>query len=81
MVAGLMTWAVAIVIGGALSWISVGRMIDGTGAWSAFLGAVLGLGAAIIGGMFGASLGSRSSGTTYTSQDRTDPLSAPPLGR
>jgi hypothetical protein len=83
MVAGIMTWAVALVIGGALSWISVGRMVDGAGAWSGFVGAVLGLGAGIIGGMFGASLGSRSSGSSFTSQDRTDrsdPMTMPPIG-
>lgn len=85
MVAGLMTWAVAIVIGGALSWISVGRMVDGTGAWSAFVGAVLGLGAAILGGVFGSTFGGSLSSGTYRSpdvpdrSDRIDPM-APPIG-
>lgn len=66
-VAGIMTWAVAIVIGGALSWISLRGMIGGTGAWSAFVGAVLGLGAAIVGGMFGSMIVSRS--TSFTTHD------------
>ncbi len=78
--AGIMTWAVALVLGGALSGITLGRMLGETGAWSAFIGALLGLGAAIVGGAFGASLGGRARGSFTTgSPDRTEPLSARPL--
>lgn len=60
MVAGAMTWAVTIVLGGlgGLTLASV-AMIPGatSGAWAAFLGILLGLGAAVLGGAFGASLG------------------------
>jgi len=57
--AGVMTWAVALVIGGALGGFSLTQRLDGTAAWSAFVGALLGLVAAIAGGAFGTTLRGR----------------------
>lgn len=62
--AGVMTWAVTLVIGGAFQGFAMGAQI-GRGTWAPFLGALLGLGAAIIGGAFGATLG-RSTATQFT---------------
>ena len=72
--AGVMTWAVALVLGGMLSGVSLTMRLDGAGAWSAFLGALLGLGAAMLGGAFGATLGRAGR------PERTEPLAASPLG-
>jgi len=55
-VAGIMTWAVSLVLGGALQGFTMVQRFDSTGgAWAAFLGVTLGLGAAIVGGAIGAS--------------------------
>lgn len=80
--AGVMTWAVALVLGGVLSGIAVVRGVDGTGAWSAFVGALLGLGAAIVGGAFGATFGGSSRGVTTgtTTPDRNEPFMPRPAG-
>lgn len=67
-IAGVMTWAVAITIGGLLSSIGIARLGEG-GAWTAFFGAVLGLGAAILGGGFGSLIHGSSRGS-YTTTDR-----------
>ncbi len=59
-VAGGMTWAVAVVLGGLFGTALGESMIvrlGSAGAWSAFLGMSLGLGAAMIGGMLGATRG------------------------
>jgi hypothetical protein len=67
-----MTWAVAITIGGLLSATGVTR-IGENGAWTAFLGAVLSLGAAILGGGFGSLLSGSSRGA-YSTRDREGSL-------
>lgn len=71
--AGVMTWAVALVLGGLISGFSLMQRLDGAGAWSAFFGALLGLGAAIVGGAFGATIAGAERA------ERTEPLSASPL--
>lgn len=73
--AGVMTWAVSLVLGGVLSGVAFMRGTDGGDAWSAFFGALLGLGAAILGGAFGATLGR----TSPTSADRGEPLTSRPI--
>jgi len=56
--AGVMTWAVALVLGGALQGIAISRgHVALGGAWTAFLAALISLGGAIFAGTFGASLG------------------------
>ncbi len=57
MIAGIMVWAVGLVIGGLVTGVTLGTQLNGGGAWSAFFGALLGLGAAILGGMIGARIG------------------------
>ena len=54
--AGLMTWAVVIVLGTVFQGLTMMRAIGGSGAWAAFFGAVLSLVAAALGGSFGARL-------------------------
>lgn len=56
-VAGIMVWAVGLVIGGLATGVALGTRLNEGGAWSAFFGALLGLGAAIIGGLFGSRIG------------------------
>jgi hypothetical protein len=60
-VAGVMTWAVAVVVNGALGGIALGApasmRLESTSAWAAFFGIVLALGAAIFGGVMGATRG------------------------
>jgi hypothetical protein len=68
MVAGAMTWAVAIVVGGMFGNIvgeTLATRVSTSGVWAAFLGILLGLAAAMLGGVLGATrgLGSRPSGT------------------
>ena len=58
--AGLMTWAVSLVLGGAASAFVMRGPLE-HGAWSAFFGALIGLAAAILGGSFGATLGRSAS--------------------
>lgn len=74
MVAGAMTWAVAVVIGGALGGVplagAAASELGASGAWAAFFGVLLGLGAALIGGAFG----SRRSAGDY---EHEDPLMSP----
>jgi len=73
--AGVMTWAVSLVIGGALSGFTLTQRLDGTAAWSAFVGALLGLIAAIAGGAFGATLRGGERG------ERVEPMApASPVG-
>jgi hypothetical protein len=74
MAAGVMTWAVAITIGGVLSATGMAR-IGENGAWAAFFGALLSLGAALVGGGFGAMIGGSSRGT-YITEDRGGPITA-----
>jgi hypothetical protein len=66
--AGVMTWAVSLVIGGAASAFVMGAQLN-RGAWSAFFGALIGLGAAIVGGSFGATIG----------RSTAAPLAGPPI--
>lgn len=56
MVAGALTWAVAVVIGGAAFGgmaLAGATRVGTSGAWAAFFGILLGLGAALAGGAFG----------------------------
>lgn len=66
--AGVMTWAVALVLGGVLSGFSLTQRLEGTAAWSGFFGALLGLAAAVVGGAFGATL------RTGVPRERIEPL-------
>jgi hypothetical protein len=59
--AGVMTWAVALVLGGTLQGVSL-MEIGPTGAWAAFFAALLGLAAAIAGGAAGSSIGRPTAG-------------------
>jgi len=59
MVAGIMTWAVALALGATLTGATLSQRFESTGAWAGFLGAILGLGAAIVGGALGSTLGGR----------------------
>lgn len=68
--AGIMTWALTLVLGGAGLGFAMGAQLT-YGAWSAFIGAVLGLGAAIVGGSVGATLGRSTSAG--------QPLTGPPI--
>jgi len=54
MVAGGMTWAFAIAIGEVLGSAVAVTRLGSTGLWSAFFGMLLGLGAAMFGGLLGA---------------------------
>lgn len=60
--AGVMTWAVSLAFGGALSsqGLAWTTRTASTGAWAAFFGALLGLGAAVIGGIVGTGMGRSS---------------------
>jgi hypothetical protein len=59
--AGVMTWAVALVLGGTFAFQGLtAERVASTGVWAAFFGALLGLGAAIIGGMVGTTFGRSS---------------------
>ncbi len=56
MIAGTMTWAVVVAIGRALGGFALagaGLRLGASGAWAAFFGVLLGLGAALIGGAIG----------------------------
>ncbi len=55
--AGIMTWAVTLVLGAVFEGLAMTRGIGGTGAWAGFIGALISLVAAVLGGAFGASLG------------------------
>jgi FtsH-binding integral membrane protein len=86
--AGVMTWAVALVLGGSLSGFALAQRFDGAGVWSVFLGALLALGAAVLGGGFGASLGRTRSAlgsgtpmTPVTPGPTAAPLDRPDLAR
>lgn len=71
--AGIMVWAVGLVLSGFVTGLALGAPLAGSGAWSAFFGALLGLAAAIIGGMFGSRIGrARGSLTGATTADVTD---------
>ena len=60
--AGLMTWAVVVVLGNVFQGLAMMRAIGGSGAWAAFFGAVISLVAAALGGSFGARLNTSSAG-------------------
>lgn len=67
MVAGVMTWAVVLVLGGILN-IAVPRGVE-LNAWLAFFGAILTLGVAAAGGAFGASLARSTRGDVTRTPD------------
>lgn len=52
--AGILTWAVVLVLGGLF--LQLGGGLTRLGAWSVFIGDILSLGAAIAGGIFGTQL-------------------------
>jgi hypothetical protein len=70
--AGVMTWAVVLVIGGVFQGLTATRGLSGSSAWAVFIGALVSLIAAIIGGSFGGRLGRSSTGTFTTPPDTTD---------
>jgi hypothetical protein len=70
-VAGIMTWAVALALGGTLTGATLGQRFASMGAWAGFVGALLGLGAAIVGGAVGSTLGGRGRTTTTTTTGTT----------
>lgn len=74
--AGVMTWAVTLALGGALSGLAVVRSIEG-GAWSAFVGALLGLVVAMLGGAYGATLGRRGTHATPMRPEHTEVYGTP----
>jgi hypothetical protein len=60
--AGVMTWAVALVVGAISHGVVIGRDVTTEAvAWTGFFAALLGLGAAVGGGIFGVSLRERQS--------------------
>ncbi len=68
--AGVMTWAASLVLGGAMAGLTTMQRSESTGAWAGFFGALLALGAAILGGAAGASLG----------RSRRPPVTTGPIG-
>jgi len=77
--AGVMTWAVALALGGIAQQgtAMIMRGFDSSGVWAGFLGAVISLAAAIVGGAFGASLG----GSAREPGGRIEPMSGQPMAR
>ena len=67
MAAGVMTWAVALVFGAVFQGLTLTRALGGPGAWAPFIGAAVSLIAAMIGGAFGAQIGSASHGEYHES--------------
>ncbi len=61
MAAGIMTWALAIVLGAVFQGLTLTRAFGGPSPWAPFFGAAISLAAAIIGGAFGSRIGSSSS--------------------
>ena len=68
--AGVMTWAVVLVLGGVFQGLTMTRALGGSGAWAMLIGAVVSLVAAMIGGAFGASLGGSSRGSLTPPESR-----------
>ena len=62
--AGVITWAVVLVLGSVFQGLTMTRALGGSGAWAAFIGAVVSLAAAIAGGALGVHAGALS-GTTF----------------
>jgi hypothetical protein len=62
--AGIMTWAVVLVLGGAVQGFLMVPPPTAATAWAAFFGAIFGLGAAILGGALGATVRGRPTGAT-----------------
>jgi hypothetical protein len=77
--AGVITWAVVLVLGSVFQGLTMTRALGGSGAWAAFIGAVVSLGAAIVGGWAGVRLGA-SSGTSLgaTPTSRNVDVTVPP---
>jgi hypothetical protein len=76
---GIMVWAVALVLGGIVTGMAMATRFPGGAAWSAFLGALLGLAAAIIGGWFGASFRGPASEPTVRPPPETTDYTAHPV--
>lgn len=74
--AGIMTWAVVLVLGGAVQGLTMVPRPSAGSAWIAFFGALFGLGAAILGGSFGATMRGRSAGAGPTQPEQA-PAHAP----
>jgi hypothetical protein len=73
--AGIMVWAVALVIGGALPGFMLVQRFDSTvGAWAAFIGAAISLLAAILGGILGSSLGHRPTSSSLITTEPEIPV-------
>lgn len=70
-VAGVMVWAVALVLGGAVPGLTVLPRTPMGSAWMAFVGALLSLAAAVIGGILGATLRSGSGRTRRLAEGET----------
>lgn len=51
--AGIITWSVVLVLGTLFQGLTMTRALGGSGAWAAFVGAVVSLAAAIVGGALG----------------------------
>jgi len=76
---GIMVWAVALVLGGLVTGVAMATRFPGGAAWSAFLGALLGLAAAIVGGWFGASFRGPAGDTTVRPPPETTDYTAHPV--
>ncbi|MDB4957524.1 MAG: hypothetical protein JWO36_5093 [Myxococcales bacterium] len=74
--AGVMTWALVLVLGGMFQGLTMTRGLGGTGAWALFIGAIISLAAAIVGGMFGSRLGG-SSGSISAPPDYDETIGRP----
>ena len=79
MVAGIMTWAVALALGGTLTGATFGERFASTGAWAGFIGAILGLGAAIVGGAIGSTFGGGGRTTATTRSEIVEPPRVEPF--
>jgi hypothetical protein len=70
-----MTWAVALVLGGALPGFMLVQRFDSTvGAWAAFIGAAISLCAAILGGILGSSIGHRETPSSLITTEPEIPV-------
>jgi hypothetical protein len=78
--AGVITWAVVLVLGSVFQGLTMTRALGGSGAWAAFIGALASLVAAIVGGAFGVRLGAPSgSSFEHTHDGREVDATAPPV--
>jgi hypothetical protein len=59
--AGIMTWAVVLVLGTVFQGLTMTRALGGDGVWAAFIGALVSLAAAMVGGALGVGIGSHES--------------------